>query len=120
MLTQKVYKNGNSIAATLPKEYARELGIRDGSEIVVAKEKGRITIAPKNKKNASGVTPKFMEMVDNFAREHDDVLRGLAESERSDDVAEFNKWLDTVSRDEEKLIKILAKGYIASKKNSKE
>lgn len=78
MLTQKAYKNGNSIAATLPKEYARELGIRDGSEIVVVKEKGRIIITPKSKKKATGVTPKFMEMVDTFAREHDDVLRELA------------------------------------------
>ncbi|OGY11506.1 MAG: hypothetical protein A3H88_01815 [Candidatus Blackburnbacteria bacterium RIFCSPLOWO2_02_FULL_44_9] len=78
MFIQKVYKNGNSIAVTVPKQFARDLGIRDGSEIVVTKEKGKITISPKRKKRVSGVTPKFMEMVDTFAREHEDVLRGLA------------------------------------------
>lgn len=77
MLIQRAYKNGNSLAATLPKIYARELGIRDGSEIVVAKEKGKITISAKKKK-VSGVTSKFAQIVDEFAREHEDVLRSLA------------------------------------------
>lgn len=78
MLIQKVYKNGNSIAATLPKAFARELGIRDGSEVVVSKERGKIIIAPKEKKVKSSVNSRFVEMVDNFAQEHDDVLRELA------------------------------------------
>lgn len=50
MLTQKLYKNGNSVAVTIPKE----------------------------KKLASGVDHKFAQMVDEFINDHKDVLQELS------------------------------------------
>ena len=35
MLTQKLYKNGNSVAVTIPKVHLKELGLRDGSPVEV-------------------------------------------------------------------------------------
>ena len=84
MLNQKAYRNGNSLTATLPKEYAKDLGIRDGSEILVAKENGKITIAPKKKKSAkhaedeSGITPEFKKWLDDITKENEDLIKELA------------------------------------------
>ena len=74
----KVFKNGNSIAVTIPKAYAHQLSIRDGSRIEWKKiDRGLLlkhTIDPK----AAGVTPKFAKMVDDFISEHEDVLQELS------------------------------------------
>ena len=80
MYLQKVYKNGTSIAVTIPKQLAHELNIRDGSEVVVDKKNGAMIVRPQNKrKQTKGqVNDKFMQMVDEFAKEHEETLRDLA------------------------------------------
>ena len=78
MLTQKLYKNGNSVAVTIPKEILRELDLRDGSQVVVKTRGQELIVAPKEKKLASGVDQKFAKMVDEFIKDHEDVLQELA------------------------------------------
>lgn len=78
MLVQKLYKNGNSVAVTIPKEILKELNLSDGSEVVVKKRGKELIVAPHQKTAAPGVNVKFMKMVDNFVKTHEDVLQELA------------------------------------------
>ena len=64
MLTQKLYKNGNSVAVTIPKEYMRDLNLRDGSLVVVKKSGKQLVVTPKTKSPAPGVNQKFAQMLD--------------------------------------------------------
>lgn len=43
-MTTKIQKWGNSLAVRLPRDIARELRLREGSEVAVEKEQNRITI----------------------------------------------------------------------------
>lgn len=78
MPIQKIYRNGNSAAVTIPKEYLEELNLSTGSPVVIEKKGQLILVRPRQRVASSGVDPKFMQMVDDFASEHEDVLRQLA------------------------------------------
>jgi len=83
MLVQKLYKNGNSVAVTIPKELLHELNLRDGSEVVVSKDESQntIVIEPKNKEtkqNDSSLTPKFLKWLEDFNKEYGPALKELA------------------------------------------
>lgn len=78
MLTQKLYKNGNSVAVTIPKQYLRELNLRDGSDVIVDVKGKALVVIPKTKIIAGGVDSQFAHMVDEFMNEHEDVLQELA------------------------------------------
>lgn len=85
MFEQKLYKNGSSVVVTVPKQLLRKHKLRDGSEVVIdSTSKGNgIIIKPQKKSKSTSSKP------------------GLT--------PEFKQWLDDVSRDEEKLIRELAK-----------
>ncbi|OGE37182.1 hypothetical protein A3B45_02575 [Candidatus Daviesbacteria bacterium RIFCSPLOWO2_01_FULL_39_12] len=74
----KVFKNGNSLAVTVPKAYAHQLSIRDGSQIEWTKTTQGLTLTPQNKTKVSGVDQKFAKMVDEFIKDHKDVLQELS------------------------------------------
>ena len=78
MLIQTLYKNGNSIAVTIPRQYLDALGLKEGSEVVVEKQGKELRITSKKHTLAQDVDPKFMKMVDDFVAEHEDVLQKLA------------------------------------------
>ena len=79
MLTQKLYKNGNSVAVTIPKEYLRELGLDAGCDVLVKKRGQELIVVPSNKTLAKNVDPKFAQIVDEFITEHEDVLKELSQ-----------------------------------------
>lgn len=78
MIIQKIYRNGNSLAITIPQQYLKDLDLQEGSEIVVEKEEESLRIAAKKKVLAQDVDVKFMKMLDSFIVDHEDVLRNLA------------------------------------------
>lgn len=78
MLTQKLYKNGNSVAVTIPKEYLEQLHLKEGGLVMVEKRGEELVVTPKNKPKAAGVDQKFAKMVDEFMDEHEDVLQELS------------------------------------------
>ena len=78
MIIQKIYKNGNSLAITIPQQYLKDLDLQEGSEIVVEKEEESLRISAKKKILAPDVDVKFMKMLDSFIVDHEDVLRNLA------------------------------------------
>lgn len=75
---RKVFKNGNSLAVTVPKAYAHQLNIRDGSEVEWKKTNQGLTLIPQKKIKPAEVDPKFAKMVDEFMDEHEDALRELS------------------------------------------
>ena len=78
MLIQKLYRNGNSVAVTIPSQYLKELHLREGSKVVVEKKGNQLFIAPQKTAVAKDVNAKFMQMVDSFIADHEDVLRELS------------------------------------------
>lgn len=81
MLTQKLYKNGNSVAVTIPKEFMRDLNLRAGSEVIVEKntETGEIIISrKKNVKTSSRITPEFLTWLNSFNKKYGPALKELA------------------------------------------
>lgn len=82
MLTQKLYRNGNSVAVTIPKEYLEELNLKEGSEVVVIHDENdqTITIQPKMKeqKSKSSLNPKFFKWLEGFNKQYGPALRELA------------------------------------------
>ncbi|MBI3485444.1 AbrB/MazE/SpoVT family DNA-binding domain-containing protein [Candidatus Daviesbacteria bacterium] len=85
MLTQKLYRNGNSIAVTIPKEYLKELSLKEGSEVLVVKdeETQAITISGvknkrSNKSRDISLTPKFLKWLEDFNKEYGPALEELA------------------------------------------
>jgi antitoxin component of MazEF toxin-antitoxin module len=82
MLVQKLYKNGNSIAVTIPKELLRELDLRDGSEVIVSEDEtqGAIVIEPKRQtpRQSTSLTPKFLKWLEDFNKEYGPALKELA------------------------------------------
>jgi len=77
MFTQKLYRNGNSVVVTIPNQLLEDMNLKEGSEVEIAK-KGSDLVVKQKPNLASDVDAKFMKMVEEFADEHDDVLRELA------------------------------------------
>lgn len=81
MLTQKLYRSGNSVAVTIPKEYLKGFNLRSGSEVMVEQDldTGVIIISRKNnKKTGSRISPEFMKWLDSFNKEYGPALKELA------------------------------------------
>lgn len=75
---RKVFKNGNSLAVTVPKAYAHQLSIRDGSEVEWEKVDKGLLLKTNKPTKLKGVDQKFAKMVDEFTQDHEDVLQELA------------------------------------------
>ncbi len=81
MYTQKLYKNGNSVAVTIPKELLLKHELRDGSQVVVTEhpDTGDITITRKviGRKKVT-LSPKFMKWLEKFNQQYGSALEELA------------------------------------------
>lgn len=74
----KVFKNGNSLAVTIPKAYAHQLNIRGGEQVEWEKVDRGLILKNKTKVKPKGVDQKFAKMVEEFMDEHADVLEELS------------------------------------------
>lgn len=76
----KVFKNGNSLAVTVPKAYAHQLSIRDGSEIKWEKtEQGLLLSSEKRAKKAKEIDPKVAKLIDKISKKYTQVWQDLAD-----------------------------------------
>lgn len=81
MLTQKLYRNGNSVVVSIPKEYLEDLKLKEGSEVILYRDEveEKITITPKGQKEiSSAITPKFLKWLESFNKEYGPALNALA------------------------------------------
>lgn len=81
-MTRKIFKAGNSLVVSLPKEAIEALGLEEGSqvELDVDAEEGKVVIHPK-RHAARGVDPEFAQQVSEFIEEYRPALEKLAEGE---------------------------------------
>ncbi len=75
----KVFKNGNSLAVTVPKAYAHQLSIRDGSQIEWEKvSSGLLLTNQKKSKAASRIDPEVAKLIKKLSRKYTQVWQDLS------------------------------------------
>ncbi len=75
----KVFKNGNSLAVTVPKAYAHQLSIRDGSKIEWQQtEEGLLLVHEKRAKKPTEIDPKVAELIDKIDKKYTQVWDDLS------------------------------------------
>ncbi len=80
-MIRRLFKTGNSIVLSLPKEVLDELGIREGERVNLEldREQRRVIITPVEKSIATaGVNAEFARQVDEFIQQYRPALEELA------------------------------------------
>lgn len=76
---RKVFRNGNSLAVTVPRDYARELRIRDGSEINWQKTKGGLLLShPSHVKKPTEIDPEVARLIKKISKKYKGVWEDLS------------------------------------------
>lgn len=75
----KVFKNGNSLVVSVPKVYAHELSIRDGSTVDWEKtDEGLLLRNQKKSRRATEIHPKVAELIEEIDKKYTQVWADLA------------------------------------------
>ena len=79
-MLRKVFKTGNSLVVSLPKDLLEPLGIRDGMDVSVEldKQNHQILIRPAELPLAGDLTKEFVRQVNEFIDEYRPALETLA------------------------------------------
>lgn len=77
---RKVFKNGNSLAVTVPKAYAHQLRIRDGSKVEWKQtNEGLVLIhQKKSTKNPTDIDPEVAKLIKKISKKYAKVWQDLA------------------------------------------
>ena len=66
---RKVFKNGNSLAVTVPKAYAHQLSIRDGSQIEWKEtNEGLLLVHEKRTKKPTDIDPEVARIIKKLSK----------------------------------------------------
>lgn len=78
-MVRKIFKTGNSLVISLPKESIQLLGLHEGSEVSVAvdQKEGRIVIEPAASTLAD-IDETFAQQLDDFIEQYRPALEALA------------------------------------------
>lgn len=78
-MVRKIFKTGNSLVVSLPKESIELLGLQEGSEIslFVDESQGRIVIEPA-KPQLAGIDAEFAQQLNDFIEQYRPALEALA------------------------------------------
>jgi putative addiction module antidote len=76
-MLRKIFKTGNSMVVSLPREILEPLGVSDGSEVSVMLEDGKIVIRPMQQ-TVPGVDEEFARQLAEFIDEYRPALESLA------------------------------------------
>lgn len=75
----KVFKNGNSLVVSVPKTYAYQLSIRDGSTVKWEnRDEGLLLVHEKRAKKATEIDPKIVELIDKIDKKYTQVWADLS------------------------------------------
>jgi putative addiction module antidote len=79
-MLRKIFKTGNSLVVSLPKEVLEPLGISDGADVSVElnRKKSEIIIRPTRSPLVAGVDEEFARQVNDFIEEYRPALEALA------------------------------------------
>jgi antitoxin MazE len=76
-MQRKIFKTGNSLVVSLPREMLELLGLSDGSDVSVESEDGKIVIRPMQQ-TVPGVDEEFARQLAEFIDEYRPALESLA------------------------------------------
>jgi putative addiction module antidote len=76
-MLRKIFKTGNSMVVSLPREMLESLGAADGSDVSVELEDGKIIIRPM-RQVVPGVDENFARQLSEFIDEYRPALEALA------------------------------------------
>ena len=79
-MLRKIFKTGNSLVVSLPKEVLEPLGISDGADVSVEldRKKSHIVIRPTRSSLVEGLEDEFVRQVNDFIEEYRPALEVLA------------------------------------------
>jgi putative addiction module antidote len=79
-MVRKLFKTGNSIVVSLPKDVIEPLGVSEGTDVSVEldREKGQIVIRPVQSSNPGVIDAEFARQVAEFIEEYRPALEALA------------------------------------------
>jgi antitoxin MazE len=79
-MLRKVFKTGNSLVVSIPKDLLESLGLQDGTDVSVEldRKNQQILIRPAEMPVASGLTDEFVRQVNDFIEEYRPALKALA------------------------------------------
>ena len=80
-MIRRLFKTGNSVVISLPKEVLDDLGIKDGESVNLEldREQHRLVITPAEESMAvAGVNEEFARQVDEFIQQYRPALEELA------------------------------------------
>ena len=83
-MQRKIFRSGNSMVISLPKDYLELLGLGDGAEVsvVVDEKENSIVISPiPTQLSAAGVDEDFTRLVKKFIERYRPALEALAKGE---------------------------------------
>ena len=76
---RKVFKNGNSLAVTVPTSYAHQLSIRDGSKVEWKQtDEGLLLIHQKKAKKPTEIDPEVAKLIKKISKKYAQVWQDLA------------------------------------------
>lgn len=75
----KVFKNGNSLAVTVPKSYTHQLSIKEGSEVRWEKTKQGLSLITETQiKTPTQIDPEVARLVKKLSRKYAQVWQDLS------------------------------------------
>ena len=76
----KVFKNGNSLAVTVPKAYAHQLSIRDGSKIAWKETDEGLLLVHEQRvaKKPTEIDPEVAKLIKKLSKKYSGVWQDLA------------------------------------------
>jgi antitoxin MazE len=79
-MVRKIFRTGNSMVVSLPREMLESIGLGEGSEVVITEDRKRrrIVIAP-NAVAVEGIDEKFAKQVSDFIERYRPALEALAD-----------------------------------------
>lgn len=80
-MQRKIFKTGNSLVVSLPKEVLEPLGIADGADVSVELDRSNseIVIRPAHLQAAAGLDGVFVRQVNDFIDRYKPALKSLSE-----------------------------------------
>jgi antitoxin MazE len=79
-MLRKIFRTGNSIVVSLPKDILEELQLSEGEDVSVEldTQQRQIVISPVEKTIATGIDETFAKQVDDFIKQYRPALEALA------------------------------------------
>jgi putative addiction module antidote len=80
LMLRKIFKTGNSIVVSIPKDILEQLDLSEGEDVSVEldREQRQIVISPVEKPLAVSVNEEFARQVNDFIEEYRPALEALA------------------------------------------